>query len=505
MKMIKKLFSVVLSVLAMAVCALPISAKTAKAANVTDVTEQVSVYGWISQNELKVTYLDLGASVQFEEIGYGIIDNDLYTYAQDYIAVNGRTIKEINTDASLGAENWTYTVFPSTLEGTKYKLPIIVFVNNGLIEIKLHNEYVKLLGDCVEITAKAGLWFEYYTNRYEVTADKTFVAWEDVPLTEVDITESVSVSGWNSTGDIGELMYTRVCFETGVLPDEIDYGILDRTDWMYLQEYILFNGKTIKEINDETDVSGYQFATFPSTAADFYKLPIIIFENNNAIELKFHKDYLQTVSGDMEITVKAGLYIAHGNTRYTVSKDVVYTLAGNIWADKNRLFNITYFVNGEQYGEIEQLPYNSPLYLRDDVETEAGFVFSGWEYMPTAGVVQDMEIHGYVRPIRYNITYHLNGGKNNANNPIVYYVTDGEVVLKDATKDGAIFKGWYTSEDYTEKVETLSAERLGNLELYALFEETGEKANGCKATLGVNGGLFAVVGLALLGKKRKEN
>ena len=136
-------------------------------------------------------------------------------------------------------------------------------------------------------------------------------------MTEVDITESITVEGWNATGDAAELTYTRVCFEKGALPDEIEYGILDKTDWLYLQEYILFNGKTLKEINAETDTSSYQFFTFPSTASDFYKLPIIIFENNNAIELKFHNEYLNTLSGDLEITVKAGLEITNGNTIMT--------------------------------------------------------------------------------------------------------------------------------------------------------------------------------------------
>ena len=491
-----------MAMIALAASVLTATSVLAKADTTVDITENVSAESWITQNELKVTYLSLGDGV-IPSIGYGIIDNNEYTYVQDYVAINGRTIKEINTDASLGAENWTYTVFPSTLEGTKYKLPIIVFVNNGLIEIKLHNEYVKLLGDSVEITAKAGLWFEYYADRYEVTADKTTVVWSNAPMAEVDITESITVEGWNATGDATELMYTRVCFEKGAVPDEIEYGILDKTDWLYLQEYILINGKTLKEINAETDTSSYQFSTFPSTANDFYKLPIIIFENNNAIELKFHNEYLKTISGNFEITVKEGLTIISGNTKYVVSKDVVYTLSGNVWADKNRLFTITYYVNGEQYGEIEQVTYMSPLTLRDEVETEAGFVFSGWEYTHTAGVVQDMEIHGYVRPIRYIITYHLDGGQNDANNPIVYYVTDGEVVLKDATKEGATFKGWYTSEEYTEKVDKLSAERLGDIELYALFEETGKTASGCGATLGIHSGLVMIIGLALFGKKRR--
>ena len=135
----------------------------------------------------------------------------------------------------------------------------------------------------------------------------------------------------------------------------------------------------------------------------------------------------------------------------------------------------------------------------------AGYAFGGWEGGDVSNVVQDMQIYGYTNAIRYHVTYHLNGGINNSTNPIVYYVTDGEIVLKDATKAGAIFKGWYASADYTTKVEKLSVEQLGDVELYALFEETGENsANGCKSVVAVEGGVVALLGMAMLLKKRKE-
>ena len=271
-----------------------------------------------------------------------------------------------------------------------------------------------------------------------------------------------------------------------------------------MQEYILFNGKTIQEINAKTDVSGYKFSTFPSNADDKYKLPIIVFENNNAIELKFHNDYLKTAGDSLEITVKKGLSIVNGQKEYVVSKDVCYALTGNVWGDKNRLYTVTYYLNGEVYGEVEQFPHNSPLILRDDVETEKGFVFSGWEYPPTAGIVQNMEIHGYIRPIRYNVTYHVNGGINDSRNPIVYYATDGEIVLQDAVKDGAVFKGWYTSKEYAEKVESLSADNLGNIELYALFEKDKTGKDGCSSVAFIGGEGVLLAGLlTLLRKKRK--
>ena len=794
MNWIKKLCTSVMAVIALAVSVWAISPVVAKADTMVDVTKNVSAEGWVAQNELKVTYLSLGEGV-VPSISYGIIDNNAYTYVQDYVAVNGRTIKEINTDTTLGASSWTYTVFPSTAD-VKYKLPIIVYVNKGKLEIKIHDNYVETLGDCVEITAKAGLYFENGGIRYEVTEDKTFTVFgarinetditkqvsvgewlptgkaaeltytlirfpagvlpgdlnyqvmdtatwgyvqeyitingktvkeintqtdiskyvfatfpstaadiykvpvivyengntlevkihndylqtikgkieitlkagfslvnggmkyiitKDVSFviegsTETDITADVSIDGWWATGDARELSYTVITFPQGVLPgfigygvidnsawlyiqeyiflngksikeineetdtsgyvfstfpstaadkyklpvivyengntlevkfhntylqtvgdrieitlgkgfsiqdgdtkyvvtedvketvlqiteteltgitvngwaaagdameltymrvqfpenilpESIDYGALDKDAWMYLQEYIYLNGKTIKQINEETDTSGYVFSTFPSTADARYKLPVILFENGNALELKFHNTYLESVEGDLEITIKAGLYVLIGATKYVVKQDICYQLFGELWADKNAVYTVTYYVNGKVYGEIETHPYKTAFALRENVATDNGYEFSGWEYTSTEWIIQDMEIHGYIKPIAYTITYHLNGGVNASTNPIVYYVTDGEILLKDATKEGATFKGWYTSEDYTTRVEKLSPDNLGNMQLYALFE-SNETNGGCGSVVGVETGLFAFACVAILLKKRKNN
>ena len=250
--------------LSCAICAVGLSSVTVKADQTVDITQNVSASGWISQSELRVTYLNVGTGVIPGGVGYGIIDKDNYTYVQDYVAINGKTIKEINTDASLNAASWTYTVFPSTADA-KYKLPIIVYVNNGAMEIKLHSEYVALLGDSVEITAKAGLYFVNGATRYEVTEDKTFTVWSAPVIDKVDISEKISLEGWDVTGNEGELTYTRLCFEQGILPTDLNYSILDKSAWMYVQEYLLVNGKSVKSINAETDTSSYNFATFPST------------------------------------------------------------------------------------------------------------------------------------------------------------------------------------------------------------------------------------------------
>lgn len=67
----------------------------------------------------------------------------------------------------------------------------------------------------------------------------------------------------------------------------------------------------------------------------------------------------------------------------------------------------------------------------------------------------------------YTITYHLDGGTNAVKNPDVYTAED-IIELKDATKDGYTFDGWYLDASKTNKITEISG-RTGNINLYAKF------------------------------------
>ena len=63
--------------------------------------------------------------------------------------------------------------------------------------------------------------------------------------------------------------------------------------------------------------------------------------------------------------------------------------------------------------------------------------------------------------IPYTITYYLNGGKNSLANPSGYY---GSVTLKNPTRKGYTFAGWYKDSGYKARVVTFSG---GDQTLYA--------------------------------------
>lgn len=69
-------------------------------------------------------------------------------------------------------------------------------------------------------------------------------------------------------------------------------------------------------------------------------------------------------------------------------------------------------------------------------------------------------------PKEYKITYHLDGGKNNTENPSSYLAGQGTVNLKSAVKQGYLFAGWYLDSKLTKKVTDLSSKEDKNLDLY---------------------------------------
>lgn len=70
----------------------------------------------------------------------------------------------------------------------------------------------------------------------------------------------------------------------------------------------------------------------------------------------------------------------------------------------------------------------------------------------------------------YSITYHLNGGVNNAVNPTVYSSTES-VSLHAPTRSGYKFVGWYAESLFKTKVTGWSAGETGDKNLYAKWRK----------------------------------
>lgn len=69
----------------------------------------------------------------------------------------------------------------------------------------------------------------------------------------------------------------------------------------------------------------------------------------------------------------------------------------------------------------------------------------------------------------YDITYTLNGGVNDAANP-VHFSPKQEISLQPATKEGDVFEGWFLDSNFAIPVEKIAATAEGNQKFFAKWQ-----------------------------------
>ena len=86
---------------------------------------------------------------------------------------------------------------------------------------------------------------------------------------------------------------------------------------------------------------------------------------------------------------------------------------------------------------------------------------------------KNMTLYAVWKVNTYKITYKLNRGKNHSKNPSSYKVTTSTITLKNPTRKGYTFKGWYTSSSFksSTKVTKITKGSTGNKILYAKWKK----------------------------------
>ncbi len=115
--------------------------------------------------------------------------------------------------------------------------------------------------------------------------------------------------------------------------------------------------------------------------------------------------------------------------------------------------------------EFKQLgdPVASPTTGSSETVVTGGKAYT---LVSNGGTVQ-LRSHNF-GPAVHKIVYELNGGTNNADNPATYTEGTG-VALKDASKPGYRFDGWYKETTFVTKVERIAEGQTGDVTLYAKF------------------------------------
>ena len=143
-------------------------------------------------------------------------------------------------------------------------------------------------------------------------------------------------------------------------------------------------------------------------------------------------------------------------------------------------FTISYTLDGGTNAANNPADYTvetATITLAD--ATKDGYTFEGW-YSEAAFTNQVTEIATGSTGNKeffakfsetYNITYTLDGGTNDANNPADYTVETATITLADATKDGYTFEGWYSEAAFTNQVTEIATGSTGDVVLFAKYSE----------------------------------
>ena len=160
---------------------------------------------------------------------------------------------------------------------------------------------------------------------------------------------------------------------------------------------------------------------------------------------------------------------------------------------KRTRYSITYVLKGGENSSKNPESYTkvtSTITLKNP--TRDGYTFKGWysdsKYTKRVKTIQkgstgNKTLYAKWEAKKYDITYKLNGGKNSSKNPKSYRITTSDITLKNPTRTGYTFAGWYSDSKYTNKVETIEKGSIGDKKLYAKWE-----AKQYSITYNLNGG-----------------
>ena len=211
--------------------------------------------------------------------------------------------------------------------------------------------------------------------------------------------------------------------------------------------------------------------------------------------VKEHYDFIGWKAGSFELKVGENIFVyddsavtgdTWGNIYGKKISDVTFTPIFEL-----HKYKITYELNGGTNNADNPETYTVEDTAKDAVTLQdpvkAGYKFTGWDNGQTlveaieAGSTGDIKLTAKWEKINYKITYKLNGGTDNDDNPSEYDIEEETIVLKDPVRRGYTFLGWY-NEDQT-LVEAIEAGSTGDIELTAKW-----KVINYKITYIANGG-----------------
>jgi uncharacterized repeat protein (TIGR02543 family) len=103
-----------------------------------------------------------------------------------------------------------------------------------------------------------------------------------------------------------------------------------------------------------------------------------------------------------------------------------------------------------------------------------GYTFAGWDKdIPTTIPAENVTMTATWTPVNYTISYELDGGSVDGNNPASYTIESAPITLINPTKSGYDFAGWTGTElDEATKTVTIATGCTGNRSYTATWTKT---------------------------------
>ena len=140
-------------------------------------------------------------------------------------------------------------------------------------------------------------------------------------------------------------------------------------------------------------------------------------------------------------------------------------------------FNTHGYGTAEVY--VQENDQNDQTVAQPEDPEATGYAFEGWfgseggddEFDFGTVITGDTVIHAKWSPVDYAITYELDGGKNNSKNPASYNIESESIELKNPSKTGYAFEGWYYDSDFTNAATRILAGSTGDKKFYAKWSK----------------------------------
>ncbi len=141
------------------------------------------------------------------------------------------------------------------------------------------------------------------------------------------------------------------------------------------------------------------------------------------------------------LTIISFLLPLVANANHVSTVDANYNLDD---PEQEQTYKLTYMLDGEVYGVVEEYAAGTPITLRADPPAREGYTFSGWQGFPATNTMpaEDVTVTGtYTLIPKYKLTYMLDGVQYGE---VEEYAAGTPITLRadPPAKEGYTFSGW---------------------------------------------------------------